>query len=222
MFDQKIADSLRKNGSTLNISLDCGTRETFEVVKRRDMFEKVIDNLKRYKDYGKIEIKYNILPGVNDDEKDFIGIVNILKSLDISELVISFDYEMPLRTSFYPISALIRKLKENGLKFKFHVYYSATQLENSISKYITPQSQVEYERKNNYLRDTFYKEYKDDYQAYREFVRNLELEELSNCLNSGVTLNGKDIKKYFFSFEPAEIYAKRETAMRSLARQTQI
>jgi wyosine [tRNA(Phe)-imidazoG37] synthetase (radical SAM superfamily) len=209
LFDQKIADSLKRNGSTLNVSLDCGTRETFLTIKTHDMFFKVLENLKLYTTFGNVELKYIVIPGVNDGLDDFLGIVEILKSLCIDTLIIAFDYYLPLRTAIYPISTLIQKLKENGMKFKFHAYYSTAQLEKLIEEYITPQSQAEYERKNNYLREIFYKKYKNDYQAYKEFVRTLELKELSNHLKSGINLSEKDIDNYFFSFKPSETFAER-------------
>jgi hypothetical protein len=181
MFDQKIANSLKSKESVVNVSLDSGTRETFRLVKRRDMFCEVIDNLKRYRSYGNVEVKYIVLPGVNDGIKDYLGIAETLKTLDIDTLVISFDYFLPLRTSLFSIAKLVRTLTENGLSFKFHAYYSVDQVNSFIEKYITPSTQQTLETKHNLLKDTFNALYKDDYETYKKYIYTLEIQELVEC-----------------------------------------
>ena len=212
IFDSQIAQSLKNNGSTINISLDSGTRETFLTVKGCDVFEDVIKNLKKYRSYGNVEIKYILMPGVNDGPEDYQGIVNVLKTLDVSSLIISFDYDRPLRTAFYPIAMMVQTLKENGLDFTFHTYYTKTKIEEFISKYITDQSKAGYERKYNHLREIFSKSYSSDYNAFKEYARALELKELTDCLKPDVYLEPSVIEKYFFSFEPVRDFVEHEIA----------
>jgi pyruvate-formate lyase-activating enzyme len=181
LFDQKIADSLKSKESLVNVSLDSGTRETFKLVKGRDMFCEVIENLKRYRSCGNVEVKYIVLPGVNDDINDYVGIAEILKTLNIDSLIISFDYGLPLRTSLFSIAKLVRILTENGKSFIFHAYYSVEQINDFIEKFITPNTQQTLETKYNLLKDTFNALYKDDYETYKKYIYTLEIKELVEC-----------------------------------------
>ena len=183
LFEPRIAESLRKNGSNISISIDSGTRETFRLVKGFDLFEKVLENLKLYKSYGSVDIKYNILVGVNDEDKDIDGVIDILKSLNIDRLMLSFDYSMPLRTAFYSIVRFVQSLKENGLSFDFHAYYSQSQIIDFISEYNTSVNQRELEQKNTQLSAVYQREYKNNYKDYRQYVYFTEIKLLIEHFN---------------------------------------
>ncbi|TCL42826.1 radical SAM protein [Harryflintia acetispora] len=151
IFDDQIANSLKQNDSELRLSLDCGTRETFKIVKGRDLFEKVLENLRRYRKQGRMELKYNILPGINDSDKNIEGIISILQELNLKYIRLSFDYESPLRASFYGIVRFVNALERNGLSFCFHVYYDAEEIKNIIDKYWNLELQKYYEKKEKDL-----------------------------------------------------------------------
>ena len=185
LFDQKIANSLRDNGSTINVSLDSGTRETFKLVKGHDLFEKVIENLKKYREYGDFELKYNIIPGINDNDNDIGGITYLIKSLGAKIFFMSFDFNLPLRSSFYPIVKFIAKLKEKGVSFAFRAYYSVSQIENFIEQYYTPEYQSDLEKKNHHLRETFQSKYTNDYRGYRKYVYITEIKDLIERFKEG-------------------------------------
>ena len=180
IFEQRIAHSLKKNGSLVSVSLDSGTRATFNLVKGLNMFEKTLDNLKMYRENGDVRIKYNILAGVNDGEHDIDGIIQILKTLGLSSLHLSFEYKMPLRSAFYPITRFVTKLKDSGLSFTFHMYYSPSQIERFIEQYYTAEHKNEYKRKYFHLREVFQKEKFVDYGAYKEYVHLYEIQDLIN------------------------------------------
>lgn len=79
IFDQDVFHALENNGS-INISLDSGTPETFKKIKRVDGYYKVLKNIAQYsKSGGKIELKYIIIEGVNDNVKDINGFVSVCK-----------------------------------------------------------------------------------------------------------------------------------------------
>jgi len=175
--------------------LDSGTKETFKLVKGYDLFDKVLDNLKKYREYNVFVLKYNILPGVNDDDTDIEGIVKILKLLNLASLHLSFEYNMPLRTAFYPIVKFVAKLKENNLSFSFHSYYTPSQIENFIEMYFNSESQNYYFEKNHHLKEVFKKEYVNDYNGYKEYVYRNEIRELFECLKGHrIALLGKICK----------------------------
>ena len=96
VFDRNIALELHNNPKAIiEISLDSGTAETWHKVKGVDNFRVVLENLSRYRQYsaraGQIAVKYIILPSINDSMDDFISCVNILKSLDVTNLILSRD-----------------------------------------------------------------------------------------------------------------------------------
>jgi len=194
LFEPKIADSMKKNNSIINVSLDSGTKETFKLIKGYDLFEKVLTNLKKYREYNAFELKYNILPGVNDSDSDIEGIIEILKLLNLDSLHLSFEYNIPLRTAFYPIVKFVAKLKENELSFYFHTpYYTPSQIKDFIELYFNSESSSYYIEKNNSLGEIFKNEYLNDYNGYREYVYRNEIKELLECLDVGkkIVLLGK-------------------------------
>ena len=202
LFEQKIADSLRNNSSLINMSLDSGTRETFKLVKGFDLFEKVVDNLKNYRNYGEMELKYNIISGVNDGDEDIDGIVDVLKQLNLRNLNLCFDFNMPLRTTFFPIVKFVQKLKENGLNFVFHTYYSSSQVDNFIQQFYVPAFQSGYEQKYNHLRKVYRDEYISDYRGYRMYLYLTEIKELIKQFKEGTSfalLGSASLDQYIVS-----------------------
>jgi hypothetical protein len=106
-------------------SLDAGTEETFEKVKRKkNAFGKVLDNVQRYKeadifDGFSIVPKYSIVKGLNDNEKDFDGFVEICKSFNFRYCALQWDYADNDNTDpkdFEMIQSFYRKILNAGLK----------------------------------------------------------------------------------------------------------
>ena len=96
IFDEGIARELHDNPmADINISIDSGTAETWHKVKGVNNFQKVLENLVNYRKCscrpGQITVKYIVLPGVNDSDKDFGSCVNILKALDVTSFFLSRD-----------------------------------------------------------------------------------------------------------------------------------
>ena len=185
VFEQRIADSLKKNRSRVVVSLDSGTRETFKLVKGLDLFDKTIENLKMYREYGNVLVKYNILSGINDSEGDLNGIINVLEILQLNTLLLSFEYNMPLRTAFYSIAKFVTKLKENGFSFTFYTYYTPYQIDRFIELYFTAEHQAMYKKQNDHLREVFQKEFINDYEAYKKYVYLFEIKELIKQFREG-------------------------------------
>lgn len=96
IYDEDIAKILSKNrNSRINISIDAGTPQTWKKVKGIDNYKEVCENLVAYRkaalDAKQIEIKYIILPGINDSEADCEGLLNLLDLLDVSSIIFSRD-----------------------------------------------------------------------------------------------------------------------------------
>jgi len=195
LFEPKIANSMVKNNSIIYVSLDSGTKETFKLVKGCDLFEKVLDNLKKYRECNIFVLKYILLSGVNDNDADIEGIVNILKLLNLNSMQLAFEYDMPLSQAFYPMVKFVAKFKENNLSLDIRLPF-ASQIEDIIELYFNSESENYYIEKNNKLRKVFKNEYLNDYNGYKEYVYRNEIKELFECLDVGtrVALLGKTSK----------------------------
>ena len=99
-FVPAIADALKKKNVFLTISLDSGTSETCAKIKRRDAFEKIIENIKKYLknayDPQQIIIKFLLFIGFNDNKQEIdkffdkmveIGVKNITFSMEFCHAV---------------------------------------------------------------------------------------------------------------------------------------
>lgn len=96
IFDEGIAKELHDNPHALmSVSLDAGTAETWHKIKGVNNFAHVIANLKRYSSVAhhpqQIQLKYIVLPGINDSDEDFLSFTEIEKSLNVSAFNISRD-----------------------------------------------------------------------------------------------------------------------------------
>jgi hypothetical protein len=93
VFDEAIAGHAGYGKTTLNCSVDAGTRETYAKVKGADVFEKVCGNLEQYAGRGaKLLLKYIFLKGINDNEADIDGFVRLVEKLRPGSVMISWDY----------------------------------------------------------------------------------------------------------------------------------
>lgn len=95
-YDEDIADMLHNNiYCSINLSIDAGTPETWHRIKGFHNFDIVLSNLKKYKSKcigaGQITFKYIVLPGINDSNEDYLGLIKIMEDLEIKALSLSRD-----------------------------------------------------------------------------------------------------------------------------------
>ena len=118
VYREKLAD-LIESGKVVSIvtSLDAGTRETFKKIKRRDRFDKVVENFKKYPLHKTtLHVKYLFLEELNDNETDVDGYYEIVKELGG---IIMFSSNL---TTLYTdkmralASRVIKKAKVDGIK----------------------------------------------------------------------------------------------------------
>lgn len=93
-YDEAIAQNLHDNpGSAINLSIDAGTAETWQRVKGFNNFDTVVSHLAKYREKStrseQITLKYIVLPGINDSMEDYMGLVQIMKKLNIRNLTVS-------------------------------------------------------------------------------------------------------------------------------------
>lgn len=119
--DQRIMQLLELGNTDLIVSVDAGTRSTFEKVKGYDLFHKVCDNLRRYNSNGGVRLKYIILPTINDNEADIDGFVSLCKDIGAKLVQVSYNLyapkELTQRTKIMT-KYLIEKLTENGIIYR--------------------------------------------------------------------------------------------------------
>lgn len=95
-YDETIANILKLNPrSSINLSIDAGTEQTWHQVKGVNNFEQVAMNLTKYhiacQDPKQITLKYIVLPGINDSKEDYSMLIEMMKLLKINHLQVSRD-----------------------------------------------------------------------------------------------------------------------------------
>ena len=119
-------EPLLEKGAAKNYwSLDAGTEETWEKIKRRKGgFSKVLENVERYCKHdafkgASLVPKYSIVKGLNDNEKDFDGFIDLCKHFGVRYCGIQWDYADNDNTDekdFSTIRMFAEKINEAGLK----------------------------------------------------------------------------------------------------------
>ena len=91
IFTEQIADTIASGKrSFVSVSLDSGTAETYKKIKRVDTFERVINNLRAYRERGcELTLKYIVIPGCNDTIEEISGFIDICKSLKCKHVTLS-------------------------------------------------------------------------------------------------------------------------------------
>jgi pyruvate-formate lyase-activating enzyme len=81
IYDEFFSDE-KTSYRKINCSLDCGLRETYLKIKGADCFDKVLNNLRQYRENGcDVTLKYVIMEDVNDDPANIDSFLNIASSL---------------------------------------------------------------------------------------------------------------------------------------------
>lgn len=99
IFNKSI-EKLLKNGSVmLQISIDSGTRNTFNRIKRVNKFDTVCKNIEKYSKAssrktmkeGLIVLKYIIIPDINDNIGELKSFFQLAEKYNINRVLLSFD-----------------------------------------------------------------------------------------------------------------------------------
>ena len=87
LFSESIARSLKHTRSFLRISIDSGTPETYMKIKGVDCFNKVWENISRYREHGRVVVKY-VITMDNSDINDLQGFIEKCEYADIKSIEI--------------------------------------------------------------------------------------------------------------------------------------
>ena len=95
IYNSKIHEIIKKESSSIVVSLDSGTRETYRKVKGVDLFEKVCENIGKYaEDGGHIILKY-ILMENNCEKADLDGFIDICKKCNTKSIRVARNWYEP-------------------------------------------------------------------------------------------------------------------------------
>ncbi len=96
-YSEDIAQVLKEGKISITVSVDSGTKEIFEKIKRAKFYNQVWKNLDQYikaaknNPNAKVIIKYIILDGINDDIEEFNSFINMCNKVNCKNIEISMD-----------------------------------------------------------------------------------------------------------------------------------
>ena len=103
------------------MSIDAGTRETYQKIKGHDFFDKVITNLKKYSESeGDVSLKFIILEGINDNKEEIDGFIKIAKGIARYIIISNDSYQirnMMSAKDFGMLKYFIQECKKQRLQF---------------------------------------------------------------------------------------------------------
>jgi molybdenum cofactor biosynthesis enzyme MoaA len=93
VYSEPLAEAMRRNRAKVCVSLDSGTRETFKVIKGRDLFRQVTANFRRYAAVNPdaVEFKYICRPE-NLTVKDRRGALRLMEETGVRRVHLTPDH----------------------------------------------------------------------------------------------------------------------------------
>lgn len=99
-YSKHIEKMLNKGLANIVISVDSGTKETYEKIKRVKKYEQVWENIKNYSAnctpndrFGQVTLKYVICKGVNDNKNEFDKFLEKCKDCGVKHVRIALEYD---------------------------------------------------------------------------------------------------------------------------------
>lgn len=165
IFSEAIYHGLKKRNVCLKTSIDCGTEETFLLLKGHNFFSKVIENLSIYASTGAdVGAKY-IISKDNIQEKDLNGFINIIRKHNISYIYVDINHNFSpdeitnehIKAAAYIYSEL---KNDRNVEIGVHSMGNAPNFKKSVEQY-SGNSQVDKVLCENLSSDK--KEYKEEH-----------------------------------------------------------
>lgn len=95
-YSKLLEEGIKKGNINIVVSVDSGTRETFEKVKRYDFYDKVWENIAKYAAVQNasnlVKTKFILIPGINDTKEEIESWIK--KSIASGVKHVAFDIEM--------------------------------------------------------------------------------------------------------------------------------
>lgn len=130
-YSKHIKKAIELGRSTATISLDSGSREVYKKVKNIDKFNKVIDNIKKYKKGLKpaqlrhLGFKYVFIPGYNDTKEEVEKWLKLIEDLGLVNIQIELEHKWYEKNKYLPehIKEMIEMVIEFVHKHKLNLAY---------------------------------------------------------------------------------------------------
>ncbi len=136
LYSDAIVKALKSNRCILAVSIDSGNRELYQKIKNVDEFSQVVENLSKYCNVLTpeericfIEMKYVLLPGINDSKEYILEFLELVK--DVGSPAVRFDINWDIlgqyknnlqkRTELFKIMKFI-ELQSNNMNLHFCFY----------------------------------------------------------------------------------------------------
>lgn len=87
-----VAETIAKRRGMLEISVDAGTRETYASYKGADVFGRVVENIGRYREAGRLQLKYIAAANINLSDADVDGFVGLVERFKPTSVMVTPEY----------------------------------------------------------------------------------------------------------------------------------
>ncbi len=97
VYDEELAGLVHSGNTSLFVSVDAGTKETYAKVKGRNVYDRVCENLDAYNKQwpNAVLLKYIFVPGINDNERDVDGFMDLCARIRPAIATVSYDMYSP-------------------------------------------------------------------------------------------------------------------------------
>ncbi len=115
IYNENIAKLLSVGKVSLKISIDAGTKATYQKIKRVNAYDKVMTNIKKYSQAAKnnpngiVEAKYIICPGINDNLKEAKAFISKIKKAGCKGLEVALEYSWFNSNKNNPVNGTLRE-----------------------------------------------------------------------------------------------------------------
>lgn len=98
-YSKSIEYALKSTNAVLKISIDSGTKATFEKIKRVKAYNRVWNNIKKYiessdnNNESRVELKYIVIPEVNDNIEEIDAFLEKCRKTGCLDIILDIEHE---------------------------------------------------------------------------------------------------------------------------------
>lgn len=115
-----VAETIAKEKGAVEVSVDAGTRATYASYKGADVYDRVVENIMRYRERGQIKLKY-IAASCNTSDADVDGFIELASRVKPISVMVTPEYGESWAKQYdagaiTQIAKLMNGLHENGIR----------------------------------------------------------------------------------------------------------
>ena len=99
-YSRHIEKAMSLGRANICVSIDAGTKETYERIKRVKAFDIVWENMRRYQaaalqqnNWGRVRLKYIIIPGINDNIEELGAFIEKARQAHCFNIMLNVEYK---------------------------------------------------------------------------------------------------------------------------------